>query len=687
MHLIRLSLYVFLVCSTVQVCQAQQADGITVLVKPKKDGVWIRYAPNTPYVWQLGNKYGYVIERFLLGKDGILAQTTGKKLLTAPVRPVSEAEFEKLARTEPRASIVAEMIYSPEFSQEPQSGSPASILKENREQQNRLGLALFACDLSRSIAIAAGLMTIDKTALSGSRYIYRVSLAQVPKDVKIEPGVAVVDILPEKSLFPPERLILDFQDKRVTLSWFIKLHRGIYSAYLIEKSTDGKNFKTIDDLPYAYMTDIANPETAYFTDSLANNEQTFYYRIKGISPFGEISPSSAILSGKGKEDVSGLAVIEKASVEKNKLISLQWRFPEVYHKDIKGYIIAKAPTAGGPYQDLFAVPLPPGKLTYTDANAGLNNYYLVRVIDKQGKEKTRSFPFLAQLEDNVPPAVPVNLSGKIDASGIVALTWKANSDKDLRGYRIFRANSTAEEFVEVTRQILTQTNFRDTINLQTLTKQIFYKVIAVDNYYNTSDYSPALALNRPDKVAPSPPAFVKVIIEKETIVLEWQNSISEDVAGYELYQQVKDSLPVKISSWPATENKNSFTAKSMVLGKTYRYILQALDSTGNIGKAVSGTIVFETGIRKAVESIKAVADRTNKKIVLTWTYPQTGVVRCVIYRAKGSQEVNLYETLSGNPGRFEDKDLTANNLYKYRIKLYFSKGIQTELSQVVSLEY
>jgi uncharacterized protein len=667
---------------------AQTADGITVLAKPKREGIWIRYAPNTPYVWQLGNRYGYIVERFQLRPDGTLLQTTGKKLFSDPIRPLSQAEFDKLEQTEPRAAIVSEMIYNPEFRQNAPLTGPAAILGKNREQENRFGLALFACDLSRPVAIAAGLMVIDKSAVPKSRYIYRVSLAQVPAGVKINPGVAVVDVLPEQPLFPPSDLQAAFADQKVKLSWLIKLHRGIYSAYQIERSMDGKNFKAVNDLPYAYMTDIPNPETAYFADSLTDNEQTFYYRIKGITPFGETGPASAVVSGKGKIDVTGLIVIEKAEAVQNKSVNLQWRFPDVFRSEIKGYIVARANTAGGPYTDLVAAPLPPNRLTFTDNTPLLNNYYIVRVIDREGKERTRSFPFLGQLEDATPPAVPLGLSGKTDSTGVVRLTWKANADKDLKGYRVFRANSPEEEFVEVTRQILTQTTFTDTINLQTLTRRIYYKVIAVDDYFNTSAYSGALALQRPDRVAPSPPVFIKVLMEKENVLLEWNPSISEDVLRYTLFRTTPDSLPLKISTWSAGESKTTFSDKPPALGKTYRYILQASDSAGNTAQAVSGDVVFETGIRGAVSGVKVTPDREKKKIVLEWNYPAAETpVRCVIYRAKGTEPVTLYETLPGNPGKFEDRDLTVSNIYTYQIKIYFKRGIQTPLTDPLRVEY
>jgi len=269
-----------------------QDNGIQVIARSKKNAVWLRWAPTSPYVWELGNKYGYVVERFTMNMQGKFDKDFAQKprlLATQPVKPYSREEFEKLAQTDDKAGAVAEMIYSEQF-RGSYPASPAGVLKRTREQENRFGMALFVCDLSQPVAIAAGLMWFDKTAIPGTRYAYRIRLAQKPTGIAVEDGVVVIEVTDEHPLKAPTNLEARFGDQSVTLKWPVLLHKGVYSAYYVEKSTDGKNFKSISDLPYTNLSQQKNPEYTFMLDSLPNNDQTFHYRIKGITPFGEVGP-------------------------------------------------------------------------------------------------------------------------------------------------------------------------------------------------------------------------------------------------------------------------------------------------------------------------------------------------------------------------------------------------------------
>ncbi len=73
---------------------------------------------------------------------------------------------------------------------------------------------------------------------------------------------------------------------------------------------------------------------------------------------------------------------------------------------------------------------------------------------------------------------------------------------DIRGFNVFYSNKPDHEFSLLTKTPLTDTVFRDTISLKTLTKKIYYKVVAVDYNSNYSKFSQILELKRPDVVPP-----------------------------------------------------------------------------------------------------------------------------------------------------------------------------------------
>ncbi|MDJ1499915.1 fibronectin type III domain-containing protein [Xanthocytophaga agilis] len=673
--------------------------GIKVLANPQKSQVTLRWAPTDPIVWQLGNKYGYTIERFTLSVKGKVEEQLagkGKMLTTTPIKPLPREQWEQLIQKEEKAEAVHELLYGDQFSSVDPT-SPSAILKKSREIENRFGMALFICDLSPQVAIAAGLMWVDQKVLPGTRYVYRIRLAQQPPNLTVEPGVIIVNPEEPPKLPIPIQVRTEFKDKSVTLSWPVFLHQGIYTAYFIEKSTDGKTFKSVTDLPYVSTSESANPEEAFFVDSLSDNQQTFYYRIKGITPFGEIGPTSEVVSGKGKEDLAGMAIIENAKITQNQSVTITWSFPAEKQNQIQGFFLSRSSKPEGSYVDVNKKILLPNQTSYTDKPTSNNNYYRLRVIGKDGKELTQSFPFLVQLEDTIPPQIPTGLTGTIDSLGVVKLSWNASKDADLQGYRLFRANSLHEDFIERTQYILKKPVFTDTINLQTLTQNIYYHIVAVDKNFNPSLASKPLCLKRPDIVPPAPPVFTQASLKSDSVWLQWQPSISDDVVTHELFCQLKTDTVINqkhTTYWKSQKRlvvpgHIFYADKGLLLGQTYRYVIQASDSAGNTAMAISPEIWYETGVRPAPANIKGVADRTKKRIQLAWKYPATNyaITKCIIYRSTEGAPFQIYQTLQGNPELFEDTLLTVNTQYQYKIKLFFQKGIQSQLSDPVKVVY
>ncbi len=665
-------------------------NSIKLISIVRNGSVYLRWAPTTPYLWKIGNRNGYIIERYTIRPDGKIQEkpNQGKKLSSGPIKPYDELSLNRLKITEPNAAVLSEMIYGKNFLPDPSGNNPKEIFEKNQQELNRFSLALLTCDMSRELAICAGLMWIDKGVQADKRYIYKLSLA-TPGSENIEPGVLFVDMKEETKLLPPRKIKAVFEDKKATLEWSLELDKGEYTAYSVEKSIDGKIFKAINSLPFVYMSEKnADPSTAYFVDSLNDNNQKFYYRVKGITPFAEKGPPSEIVSGKGKEDMTGFVVIDKAAVSKNKTVVLEWSFPKDKVKAIKGYYISKANNSDGPFKDINKVVIPSNQFTYSDLLIYLNNYYKIRVIGLENEEVASSFPYLVQKEDDEPPAVPIGLSGSIDSTGIVKLSWKKNTEKDLQGYRIFRANNLKEEFVEVSKTISNVPVFLDTVVVKTLTKVIYYKVISVDNNYNTSEYSNHITIKRPDKIPPVSPLFKLVVFKQDSISLDWLNSTSNDVALYQLLRKSIDSSEfIRILEWKTGDKKNHFSDKKYIPGKIYQYKLIAQDSSGNNSQVLSGEILAEPGIRKSVSELKANANREKKNILFEWKYQEKSIRYTKIYRSINEGNFILYQTLNGDPGKFEDIEVRAGNKYNYKIQMVLQGGVSSLMSNSITVNY
>jgi uncharacterized protein len=664
---------------------AQQKSSLVILSKPKADGVWLRWAPSDPTNWQLGNKYGYTIERFTLRADGEMEPNSQTTITPAPLKPLSEAEIDKASETSDEVAVLQELLYGKDYNTTFSANDMSSVLAKNNELENRFGIALLMCDLSIEAAKAGALFFKDTSVEKGKRYIYRIKIATAT--LKLEPGVVMVNTAEQKPMLEIKDLKAEYGNRKVTLSWPTLLHKSIYSAYYIERSTDGKNFKKLTDLPYVHMSEKIETETAFYIDSLDVNQKTFYYRINGISPFAEKGPYSNIVSGEGKDDLTGLLIIREGKVLEQRKVKLAWEFPAAIEKQIAGFFVSSAPRHDGPYTDLNKKALAKTIREYTQETPYNNTYYTMRAVDKNGVEVARSFPYLVQIADETPPAIPAGLTGSMDKAGVASLTWTANTDKDLLGYRVFRTNSLKEEFVEVTKFILGKPVFTDTVNIKVLNKKIYYSIVAVDKNYNPSEYSSPLLLNRPDVIAPTAPVLTRTEVVKDTIALAWINSVSDDVAKYEMTKIEKDEKLSRVMlTWYPSAPLTTYKDISITPGKTYQYRITVYDSAGNKNETKSREVYFEPGFRKAVTGIKDSVDRENKEIILRWKNSEIAT-KCIIYRKINDGPMKILVTLEGNMASFVDKMISPNNTYTYKIQPIHAKGVRAMISEEVKIIY
>ena len=120
------------------------------------------------------------------------------------------------------------------------------------------------------------------------------------------------------------------------------------------------------------------------------------------------------------------------------------------------------------------------------ASSGLLGGANIQQYDKTGKknQQWRFLPVGATVEFE-PPVAPLNLVATSNASSI-RLNWSSNPEADVIGYTIFRSDSIEGSYNTIARNVNT-TSFVD--NTIAINKSYFYKIKAVDNSMNSSDYS------------------------------------------------------------------------------------------------------------------------------------------------------------------------------------------------------
>ncbi len=655
---------------------------MAVLSFVKKDLVQLRWAPGNENLWKAGNIYGYKIERILFdqymegGADSVKFKNA-VQINSQAIMPwkQNDERWKQLIAKNKSAAFLFGSLYSQD----------AKATSQKREMV--FGMMMKSCDLYKELARAHGISISDSTINANEVYVYRVSLWNAPKNIKYTPAVIAVNLKELSSLQKIETLKAKFGDRKVVLS-FVTLNIKDYAGYWIERSDDSVNYKTVNKAPVIRTTskyDEGKSESMY-GDSIPANNKKFYYRVRGISYFGELSQPSNTVSGKGKPDFKEYPFIDSTLIVKNSSVLLKFHMDESFDKSLlKSFSVFRSEKKNGSYSCI-SKSLSGETILFTDAQPLETNYYKVCAVNSYN-DSSFSMVTYAKLIDETPPAVPAEPMGTIDSNGVVHLTWAVNTDKDLLGYRVFRCNSEKEQPFELTKKIHTQNTFRDSVSLKTLTKEIFYTLRAVDKVHNNSAYSKYCKLIRPNKIAPVAIAFSKILPTDSSIILNWHNSSSNDVKKYKIYKKENNSAWQVRKEFLVSEKIKSFADSILVSENTYQYKIETIDESGNMAATETHVILFKPAFLPKIKTFQAIANLQNRYIDLQWQTNNSNIYNYTLYKAKGNESLRIFKTLPAKTEYFIDKELYPNNKYRYALKATLKSGVETKLSDVLIIEF
>jgi fibronectin type 3 domain-containing protein len=659
-------------------------DGVRLLSRPTQDSILLRWAPTDKQTWDLGNQYGYTVERYTILREGKLVEGRPYRLLTAvSLKPAPLSEWERYG-DDNNVAAAAQCIFD-EGESLPLI-TPRAIERRYRQEQNRFSMALFAADRSVLAARLSGLYLADKDAAKDEKYLYKVYIP-LPDSVSaglpapLDTAFAFTGISEYQPLPKPLELKARWEDRKVRLSWNILYLGHVYNSYIVEKSPDGRHYIPATGNAFVQAADEdVSPEYAYRTDSLDNNETTWYYRIRGVNAFGETGPPSDSVAGQGRIPLIVPPVIYDKGVIRNREVFLAWTYPQEMDEYISGFRIYHSSKPTGPKEKIYESKSPQERI-FTDRNPDLTNYYVISVFDGE-TERFSSNVTYAELIDSVPPAKPAGLWGDIDSTGIVRIRWNRNMEKDLDGYRVYRSNRPGFEFQLVSPAVVKDTLFRDSVQLKTLTKQVFYRLKAVDLRQNHSEFSEILELRRPDIIPPVAPRIKSIEQQKGKLLISWINSSSEDVVKHHIYRKEKsDSVFILLASIDKkTGTQSTYTDNSVEAGETYIYQMKAEDDSKLLSPPSRPVLQKAPG--EIAEKIQLKKREKEDSIQLSWTVKsKKKVARILIYKATGDNPLQLYTNTTEDT--FTDALPAPGTTVKYRIKAVYVDESASGLSNEV----
>ncbi len=676
----------FLFFSTLSNAQTSAPDPkpdtckIKVITQVKLDSVVLRWAPDLAIAWEQQLFNGFVVERVEIPDD--TSQPVIKtKLNSSPLKPLTKEEWLKQFRKDNSfAMIAASQIYGADIKQA--EIEPVSIRESYNKQLTRHGFALFAADNDAAVATASGLRFVDKNVKKQTNYLYKIYYPVALEGIYCDTGFVFVNSA-ELTKMPVMRSpAVKNGDGKIELYWDAG-PKSQFSAYHIERAIAGTGkFERLNKNPFvSFQSENEDKNAAYFTDSVKNYVR-YEYRIIGITAFGELSAPSQLTAAMAVDLTAPVAALITGVISDEKALRINWKLPAA-DSDLKSLTVGRGSTIDGPF-----LPVSPelgiGATTYldNDQNPYSGNFYAIISKDTAGNT-SYSLPFYGFIKDDIAPGIPTGLSGFIDTASVVHLKWNKGSEPDLKGYRIYYSNDPKHEFSNLTSFVLADTIFRDTIEKRTLTKHIYYKIVAVDNNYNHSGFSLPASIRRLDIIPPVSPVFDKLSVNDTAVILRWVNSTSDDVKELMLLRKLSsDTNWSEIKHWKQLPFPVVYMDKNLPKQKYFEYKLIATDSSGlkSDPSPVAGIRTYDNGLRPAIPEFTLEFIRDTKINRINWKYQEAGDYSFMLYRGLPGKPLTKFKMIKGDARNFEDH-ATLQGEYSYAIKVVYKDGGESPLSE------
>ncbi|MBQ4356115.1 MAG: hypothetical protein II757_05585 [Bacteroidales bacterium] len=677
-----------------------------VVARSYGDSVVLRWAPQNAGVWLSANYYGWNIIREKNQEEIKENDTVFTKVLNPkPIKAMTLDEM--MARYDSSNLYVgaaAQALYGPvHYDVSPEEEGFANyVFRREQEQTQRQAMAYMAAEMSTDAADALGLRYVDRDVKKGATYTYRVECL-VPEEMAATP-VKLVDVLCTPFVRSYEEQIPEinfFQNTPFTV--FVYWEKNRLSGYYLERSSDnGRHWEAINVSPiYGYQPDqetfevlgedIANllVDNVGLIDSLPLNAK-FLYRVRAFDAFGDYAPERKSEPFEMEDFIAPTVPVLDAIVpEDNTVCTLDW-FMDYQDEDLKGFVVTFSDNPAGPWDKVTDL-LPPKTRQWVDKKAHDRGrgYYRVFAVD-HNNNYSFSQSQINNIEDDVPPTPPTGVAAIIDTLGALYMEWSPNPEKDILGYRVYFANQLDHDFIQKKGRRIEDTVYTDTLSRNTLTKNVYFYVVAEDNSHNFSQPSDTLAVPVPDIIPPGIAVLQDYTQTNESVTFTWLQSTSEDVAYYYIYRkfdnekqwkciriikpdELKPEEPIVFTDYPEPSAKN------------YNYCIEVLDdSKKSSGKTGQTTVRFRgASVVEIPMTLKATLTKNKAAVKLDFTYEYTSKRSYygVIYKSVDGEPAYAITSFQRGENTYTDYSVKPGQKVSYTFQMFLGTGKRSQKSK------
>ncbi|NLM17675.1 MAG: hypothetical protein GX221_08165 [Candidatus Riflebacteria bacterium] len=319
----------------------------------------------------------------------------------------------------------------------------------------------------------------------------------------------------------------------------------------------------------------------------------------------------------------------------------------------------------------------------------------------------------AGLTDFEAPNIPLNVIGT-GKEGACFITWSANTEADLVGYKVYRSTNSGGPFVLIaTVSSMAAPNYYDDNQGNKLVNDqyYYYKIAAFDTQGKESDIAKTNAIQvkagLPSEEKPPRVVNLKARASTEAVYIAWDKITSGKIRGYNIYRGL--SATAGGVTWIASVPQHSPAYLDVSVSKSsaenYTYVIRSFNDT--FGESENSDPV-QVSIKSGDDTIPS--PPFNLKLtndvdpVLTWSKPLNNedgslifsgefatkdLAAYLIFRANSSDGLfNLIGIVEDNgPANMTQsfKDINGSTYNLYAVRALDTNGNVSKLSSVTTM--
>jgi len=292
--------------------------------------------------------------------------------------------------------------------------------------------------------------------------------------------------------------------------------------------------------------------------------------------------------------------------------------------------------------------------------------------------------------DTIPPATPIVIGATIDTTGQVIVEWNANTESDLWGYKLFKANFDTDEYTLINATPTKDTMMIDTTHLDLGIEKVYYVLQACDKRNNRSPFTEPIVVEKPDVIPPFKAVVLKLSQKTDSLVIDWSPSQSNDVVVHKVFRRAieQENQWTLVAVLDTNSVLSSIVEVGLEYGVEYAYTIIAtddadLDSEPSVIKSIKliePKVEFKPNITTEI-----VFDEEQEKVVLKWGCDETeNVESYLIY--KGLKPDRMTRHLYVENGSLElIEDVKSDGPVYYRVCPRYENLKKTFYGDIVSV--